>query len=503
MSRKDWTAPAPLEVERPRLPWWLMLPGKALFVAAPVIAAYVLVRVLDFTARRVWRYPVTLVAVAAAMWFGLTASWWWVAGAVALVAVVGGVWRWRWPDSFDRIVRRQIASEWRRAWVYGRVWRRTTRFANLVRKAGSTHYYPRVRMVRADGWRDRVGVRLLHGQSPDEFTARADSLAHSFGAVSCRVRQDKPRRIWLDFIHSDPLRDPIAPPALVGLGAGIDLRKVPVGVVETGRPWNVRLQGNHVLVVGSTGAGKSSIMWSLLWHLAPAIGAGLVQVFGIDPKGGMELGRAPHLFERLVFDNGPNAVDLLEHVAALGRSRADQLRQAGASAWTPAARSPFVLLVVDELADVVAYQTDRALKTRANNALQTIASQGRAPGVCVLGQVQDPRKSVVDFRHLFPTKIALRLDEPDQVDLALGENARTRGAAAHEISEDTPGVAWTITDGRKDIQRARAFHLTDSHLAELNAFMRTARPTPLTLAPSVGPTGPAESFDPPALGEAA
>lgn len=499
MSRKDWTAPAPLEVERPRLPWWVMLPSKALFVAAPVIAGYLAVRLVDLVARRVYRYPVTLLGLAAALWFGLTASWWWVALAVGVVVIAAAVWRWQWPDSFDRITRRQIASEWRRAWVYGRVWRRTTRFANLVRKAGSTHYYPRIRRVRADGWRDRVSVRLLHGQSPDEFVARAESLAHSFGAMSCRVRQDKPRRIWLDLIHTDPLRDPIAPPALVELAADVDLRKVPVGAIETGRPWNARLLGNHLLVVGSTGAGKSSVMWSLLWHLAPAIAAGQVQVFGIDPKGGMELGRAPHLFERLVFDNGPDAVDLLDHVAGLVRTRADQLRRAGSAAWSPDSGTPFVLLVVDELADVVAYQTDRALKTRANNALQVITSQGRAPGVCLLGQVQDPRKSVLDFRHLFPTKIALRLDEADQVDLALGDGARTRGAAAHEISEDTPGVAWTTTDGRKAVQRGRAFHLTDSHLAELNGFLRSGHPTPLTLAP----TGPAESIDPPALGEAA
>ena len=43
-----------------------------------------------------------------------------------------------------------------------------------------------------------------------------------------------------------------------------------------------------------------------------------MQVFGIDPKGGMELGRAPRLFQRLVCSNGADAVELLEHVAAAG-----------------------------------------------------------------------------------------------------------------------------------------------------------------------------------------
>ncbi len=38
-------------------------------------------------------------------------------------------------------------------------------------------------------------------------------------------------------------------------------------------------------------------MWGVLRALAPWIRCGLVQVFGIDPKGGMELGRAEGLFQ--------------------------------------------------------------------------------------------------------------------------------------------------------------------------------------------------------------
>ncbi|MGH3940139.1 MAG: hypothetical protein ACRDTG_16200 [Pseudonocardiaceae bacterium] len=75
------------------------------------------------------------------------------------------------------------------------------------------------------------------------------------------------------------------------------------------------------------------------------------------------------------------------------------------------------MLVVDELADVIAYQPDTGLRKRANLALQSIVSQGWAPGVCAIGQLQDPRKQIIDFRHLFPTRIAMRLDEAEQVDI--------------------------------------------------------------------------------------
>jgi S-DNA-T family DNA segregation ATPase FtsK/SpoIIIE len=224
-------------------------------------------------------------------------------------------------------------------------------------------------------------------------------------------------------------------------------------------------------------------MWAVLRAVAPGIRAGLVQVFGIDPKGGMELGRAPSLFRKLVYSNGADAVELLEHIATLTRQRADALRRLRTRTWSPASGQPFVLLIVDELADVIAYQPDTGLRKRANAALQSIVSQGRAAGVCVLGQIQDPRKQIIDFRHLFQVKIAMRLDEPEQVDMVLGDGVRQRGAAAHEISEDTPGVAWAKIDGRRNPDRARAFHSTDADLDDLCDYITAGRhdaPRPLS-----------------------
>jgi S-DNA-T family DNA segregation ATPase FtsK/SpoIIIE len=373
---------------------------------------------------------------------------------------------------------RHLRSEWRRAVVYAWPWRRVMLFSELTKRTGhglNRVHYPRICRVRADGWRDRVLVRLLHGQCAETYAAHAEELANSFGARSCRVRINRPRRIWLDMIHSDPLAVPFAAPPLAEPGTGVDLARVLIGRTEAGRPWVLRLLDRHILVAGVSDAGKSSVMWAVLRALAPWIRCGLVQVFGIDPKGGMELGRAPGLFQKLVCNNGTEAVELLEHVATLTRQRAETLRKQGVRKWSPASGQPFVLLIVDELADVIAYQPDNTLSKRANAALQAILSQGRAPGVCVIGQLQDPRKQIIDCRHLFPIKIAMRLDEPEQVDMVLGDGVRQRGATAHEISEDTPGVAWAKIDGHRDPERARAFHATDSDLDELWAYVTTGR----------------------------
>jgi S-DNA-T family DNA segregation ATPase FtsK/SpoIIIE len=463
-----------------------MLPRKLLLAASPIILVTVVATVVAFLARRVWRYPLFLIGAAILVGLGVGSSWWAPAKLLTTLGVLNGLWAWQHPDSFNRTVARQVRSEWRRAVVYAWPWRRVMLFTELTKHTGHEQrrvHYPKLRRVRAEGWCDRVSVKLLHGQCAGTYAAHAQELANSFGARSCRVRVDRPRRIWLDLIHTDPLAPPVRVPALADPGTAVDLARVVIGRTETGRPWLLRLLGRHILVAGVSDAGKSSVMWAVLRALAPWIRAGLVQVFGIDPKGGMELGRAPGLFQKLVCTNGVEAIELLEHVATLTRQRAETLRRQGTRIWTPASGQPLVLLIIDELADVIAYQPDNALRKRANAALQSILSQGRAPGVCVIGQIQDPRKQVIDCRHLFPIKIAMRLDEPEQVDMVLGDGVRERGAAAHEISEDTPGVAWAKLDGHRDPDRARAFHTTDTDLDELSAYVTAghrAAPGPLT-----------------------
>jgi S-DNA-T family DNA segregation ATPase FtsK/SpoIIIE len=478
MRRREWTDPAPLEVERPRLPWWTMLPRRLLYFLAPVIAVAVTVWLAVCVGRRVYRYPLAITGAAVLVGLGVGYSWWAAAGLVAVLGVLCGAWaRWH-RDSFERTALRQARSEWRRVRVYALPWRRVMLFCELTKRTSRGvrgAHYPVIRRVRSDGWRDRVAVRMLHGQTADDYAGRSEALANSFDARACRVRAEKGRRIWLDLLHADPLADPIPAPALAAPGSAVDLGRVVVGRTESGRPWLLRLLDRHVLVTGVTDAGKSSVVWSVLRALAPGIRCGQVQAFGIDPKGGMELGRGEDLFHQLVYGNGSEAVALLEHVATLTRQRAEAFREHKTRKWSPDSGQPFVLLIVDELADVIAYLPDSALRKRANLALAAIVSQGRAPGVCVIGQIQDPRKTVLDFRHLFPVKVALRLDEAEQVDMVLGEGVRQRGAEAHRIAEDTPGVAWVKVDGRREPDRARAFHVTDADLDELTAYVRAGR----------------------------
>ena len=93
--------------------------------------------------------------------------------------------------------------------------------------------------------------------------------------------------------------------------AAIDLAAVPVGMTETGPSWRVPLLGHHLLVAGATGAGKGSVLWSLIAGIAPAVRTGQARLCVIDPKGGMELGAGAPMFSVFTHEATGTTVELL------------------------------------------------------------------------------------------------------------------------------------------------------------------------------------------------
>src|SRR5437868_7722649 len=134
---------------------------------------------------------------------------------------------------------------------------------------------------------------------------------------------------------------------------------------------------------------------------------------------------------------------------------------------TPTPEFPFVVVLVDEVAFLTAYQPDRQLRERVKAALATLTTQGRAVGYCVVAALQDPRKEVMSIRNLFPDRIAMRLDEPEQVDMVLGDGVRDRGATSEPTSADPAagaGVAFVRLEADPDPVRVRAAWVSDEDI---------------------------------------
>jgi S-DNA-T family DNA segregation ATPase FtsK/SpoIIIE len=157
----------------------------------------------------------------------------------------------------------------------------------------------------------------------------------------------------------------------------------------------------------------------------------------------------------------------------------------------PTVAEPLILVVIDEIATLTAYQPDRKLRARIDRSVGLLATQGRGPGVSVLGALQDPRMEVLGFRPLFPTRVALQLDEPGQVDMVLGPGARDQGALCDKIPDATRGVGYVRIDGVREPTRVRAAYVGDDDIREMAAlYARGASPGARLKAVLEGRGGP-------------
>lgn len=418
--------------------------------------------------RFVARHPILDLVLAVEGYAWSLAGW---PGPLTLTSIALAVlvtwWRW-WPASFARLIGQPARGRWR-AWHYRRQWTAVLMIAGLAVMYRGRLLLPVLGKVTATRYVDRVPVTLVSGQAPADFAARCENLAHGFGALLCRVRSARSGALVLEFVRRDALAQII--PALP-VGDQVDLAALPVGRREDGSPWLVRLHGTHVLIAGATGAGKGSVIWSLIRALLPALQAGLARVLAADPKV-MELA-----YGRAIFDtHGQYAADPAAIAAMLEQAVTDMQARAARLAGkqrdhTPTAEHPFTVVLVDEVAFLTAYHPDKHLRERVKAALATLTTQGRAVGYCVVAALQDPRKEVMSIRNLFPDRIAMRLDEPEQVDMVLGDGALDRGAAAHLIStraETGAGVAYVRLEADPDPVRVRAAWVADTDIRAMAA----------------------------------
>jgi len=409
------------------------------------------------------RYWYVTVPTAGLTW--LYAEYGWAGPAVTVggLASTAGGWWYAHRSSFLRFGWWPVLSRWRR-WSYRRNWQAAMVTARLAVSFDSHTVLPVLRSVRCAAGVDVVTVRMVTGQIPADVIRVADRLAHTFGVRHVKVVPGpRPDVVLLHLFRGDPLARVVPPLPIADLP---DFTALPVGRQENGEPYTLRLFGTQVLVVGATGAGKGSVIWSLVRSLASGVASGLVQIWGLDPKGGMELGIGAPMFTRFACRDYAAMCELVEEAATVARERAANLR-GRTRQHTPTVDEPLIVLVVDELANLTAYLTDRQLKDRIKAALSLLLSQGRAVGVHVVAAIQDPRKEVLPFRDLFPTRIGLRLAEEAQVDLVLGEGMRDRGALCDRIPQSMPGVGYVVLDGDPTPMRVRFSYLTDTEIRDM------------------------------------
>ena len=211
-----------------------------------IVAIVHIVRMIVWLVRFLFRHPVLVLAVIVGVLMWRVTGWLGLVVLAVSIAAVLAVWRWRFPASFSRFIGTPARGQWR-AWHYRRRWAAVMTIGRLAPVYQGRVLLPVLGKVSATRFTDRVPVRLVSGQSAADFAARADNLAHGFGAMLCRIRSASPGALVLEFVRRDALAAII--PALP-LPAHVDLRALAVGRREDGQVWLVRVHGTHVLIAG-------------------------------------------------------------------------------------------------------------------------------------------------------------------------------------------------------------------------------------------------------------
>lgn len=394
------------------------------------------------------------------------------AGLITALAVSAGYTAWAWLDhrSFHALVSDPARRRWLTWWRYTRGWNSVCTLHGLTAKLGERTLTPTLQSVQIGTHTDVLQLRVVTGQSVQDWQRQAEALAAAWRAERLTIIATAPGELRITLMRGDVLAAPIALP-MPTPATTIDLTAVGVGMTESRTWWRLPLLGHHILVAGATGAGKGSVLWSLIAGIAPAVRTGRVRLCVIDPKGGMELGAGAPLFSVFTHEATGTTLDLLRQLVTVMHARANRLRGI-TRLHTPTQAEPLFVVVIDEIAALTAYVTDRKIRTEIEQLLGLLLSQGRAVGISVIAAVQDPAKDTLPVRQLFTVRVGLRLTEATQTAMVLGQGARDAGAECDRISDATPGVGYMLVDGTAQPQRVRAFHVTDHDIATLAARFR-------------------------------
>ncbi|MGN9783549.1 FtsK/SpoIIIE domain-containing protein [Nonomuraea sp. ZG12] len=199
---------------------------------------------------------------------------------------------------------------------------------------------------------------------------------------------------------------------------------------------DLRLDGPHALIAGTTGAGKSELLQTLISSLAVANRPDQLTFVLIDYKGGAafkECTRLPHTVGMVSDLDGHLTQRALDSLGAEIRRRERLLLAAGAKDIEDYTGHPLprLVLIIDEFAALVAELPDFV------TGLVDIARRGRSLGIHLILATQRPAGVVTaDIQANTSLRIALRVTEPaesaDVIDMP---------DAAH-ISKSTPGRCY-------------------------------------------------------------
>jgi hypothetical protein len=247
---------------------------------------------------------------------------------------------------------------------------------------------------------------------------------------------------------------------------------LPIGVGSDGAVWRGLADIGHILIVGTTGSGKSTWLHSALASLLTSCGPDRLRLALIDPKRSEFTAWAgvPHLMADIANTEAQAGKLLAELVTEIDR-RGDLMagafcRDVGAYNHKAADPLPYILCVIDECLDLVLASG----KSDLAGHLKTIAIRGRSAGVILWAATQHaaaitgmPRVVNVNLS----SRLVFRVADPSAA-LAAG------CPGAETLPRDKPGRMLANLDGTPHV--LQAYYLPDEDLEKITRSLGVSSP---------------------------
>jgi S-DNA-T family DNA segregation ATPase FtsK/SpoIIIE len=285
----------------------------------------------------------------------------------------------------------------------------------------------------------RYELRPERGVKISKIASLADDLALALAATSVRIEAPIPGKSAVgievpnatvsvvavrEILDSLPHRGTV-PPLWMALGKDI-----------TGRPVFGDLgKMPHLLVAGATGSGKSVCLNTIIASLLVSATPDQVQMLMIDPKR-VELtvyNGIPHLIKDVITDARLAAGALFEMTKEMD-TRYERFAKAGVrkieeyNAKFPDEKLPYVVIIIDELADLML-----VAPAKVETTIMRLAQLARATGIHLIVATQRPSVDVITglIKANIPSRIAFavssQVDSRTILDMGGAERLLGRG----------------------------------------------------------------------------
>jgi S-DNA-T family DNA segregation ATPase FtsK/SpoIIIE len=324
----------------------------------------------------------------------------------------------------------------------------------------------------------RYEIRLAPGIKVSKVAQLKDDLAYALAATDIRILAPIPGKQAVGvevpnanrkIVHlGDVFQDPPADwsPLTVWLGKdiagraiGADLAKMP-----------------HLLVAGTTGAGKSACVNAMLSSILMRATPHEVRIVLVDPKQ-VELNHyesVPHLLTpvitspRMAANALQNLVKEMEQrygIMSLARTRSlPELNRARDKRGEP--RLPYILCVIDELADLM-----MVAPADVEDSIIRLAQKARAVGIHLVLATQSPRVDVITGM--------IKANVPSRIAFAVSSQTDSRVILDQNGAESLLGQGDMLFSpvGSSKLQRIQGAYIDEEQILEITeAWRRQGEP---------------------------